>query len=67
MAALDSGPVRRGGVDANRAGPFLLLVPLLPDLAAGGIEAQQDLELGVGLVELARPQVALDQERSRLE
>ena len=36
---------------------LLLLVPLLPDLAAGGVEAKQDLKLGVGLVEIVGPQI----------
>src|SRR5437868_6541449 len=36
---------------------LLLRVPLLPDLAAGGVGAEQGLELGVGLLGLMRPQV----------
>ena len=46
---------------------FLLGIPLLPCLAAGGVEAEQDLELGVGLLGLVGPQIALDQERPRLK
>ena len=46
---------------------FLLLVPLLPDFTAGRIEAEKELELGVSLVGLVRPQIALDKQRSHLE
>jgi hypothetical protein len=54
-------------VSAGRAGVFLLLVPLLPNVAAGGVEAEQNLELGVGLVGLAGPQQAPNEERPRRE
>ena len=52
--SFEAGPASSGRL-------FLLLVPLLPDLAAGGVEAEQGPELGVGLRRLAGPQVALDQ------
>ena len=45
----DSGITIRSGPQASRPRLLLPLVPLLPDLAAGGVEAEQDLELGVGL------------------
>ena len=69
IAALivDSRFVGRGGINAGWASLFLLLVPLLPDLAAGGVEAEQDLEFGVGLLGIAGPQVALDQQRPGIE
>src|SRR5262245_9318066 len=35
----------------------------MPRFAAGGVQAEQDLEFGVGLVGLMGLQVALDQER----
>src|SRR5262249_19618438 len=61
-----SGMTLRGGAYVSRSGPLLLLVPLLPELAAGGGELQQGLELGVGLRRRAGAGVAPDQQRPRL-
>ena len=58
------GLVRRDGARATRASLFLLLVPLLPDLTAGRVRAEQDLDLGVGLVGLVGPQVTLESDRA---
>ena len=49
-----SGLANRGTPRRSRSRFLLLLVPLLPGLTVGGVEAEQDLELGVGLRRLAR-------------
>ncbi len=46
---INSGQNGFDGPDTGRIVLFLLLIPLLPDVAAGWIKAHQELKLGVGL------------------
>src|SRR5437868_5541452 len=70
LPRVESGPAVasiRGMALASRSCFLLLLVPLLPGLTVGGVEAKQGAELGVGLLRRGAMQVALDQQRPRLE
>src|SRR4051794_7924898 len=58
-----SGAAIGGMANGSRYGLLLLLIPLPPDVPAGGVEPEQDLEFRVGLIQVAQAELAADQQR----